>query len=590
MAQGKAFLDVWSKLSPQGKPPDTEFLQICGYDCEMSANEQILERIRLCNERLEHAINVIKTEGFILKWLTEVLNIKDSNECDSECHEVVNFFYPSTYFNTLLTSADPAPKSVATEDVASSQNATSGNVPNGESINLLEACDLNEGRNKAISEVAEAGFNNQPEHTHDGSVDEKLEFGFNNIRGMARVNSGKLFSRENNEFDEQRISLHEDNKAAEGNKLLTNNKPEEIDEHDVSQTITDEERSPTGSESEEEETMEDRSHEMNSPGRDKPAGVKSRALATVLSPLAKGINKAKSRGKRRSSSGSKHRRSDSRDSATSGELEADDVDLTHHTESRTLHDSESEFLSDRSEVRIKINDICLTNEEDMAADGDDICLDVNFPIDGRRDVDFAREGISEDNEETKDGDAEEARCEETTEDSPDVILGVVDELISYLEGIEVVSSDEGESPQEEPGEGEDLMLFGGVIKPRQPHRSRKQLDSVMSIGNVSIISADSCVTPWSIDVAACEMQSADSSAEEDNASSVTSEARPSPEVSPGLPSQETKKILGAQSSPPPVRPPRRSKTERLSRTLESPKKLGSLHADDDDVFRKGYEG
>lgn len=596
MDQKEAFLAAWRKFSPQGKPPDTEFLQYCGCDGNSSSNEQVMERIHSCNERLEHAINVIKSEGFVLKWLTEVLNVKDVNESESELDKVLNFFFPSTYFDALFRlhgkSADTAP-TVATEDGTSFGYQSSKEMPDGENNILMDCCDLNEGRNKTISKVAEAGFSDEPENTLDGSHDGTSEFGFNNTLGMTGVNSGKLFSRENNQFDKEKSSLHDDNNTTEGNKLLANNNPEERDEHDVSQTFSNEERNPTGSESEEDESMEDVTHESDSREEEKPVGLKNRTLATVFSPLARGINKAKSKGKwhlPRSSSGSKHRRSDSRDSATSGE--GDDLNFANHTESKTLEDLDTEVLLDTGEVQIKLNDICVTNQENMAADGG-VCSDVNPPIDGYRDVvDFTRQGISENNEKkSQDIESEESRCEETNDDPHDVIIEVVDELISYLEGIEVVSSDEfegeGESPHEDEPEGNDF-IFGGVIRPRKPLRSRKQLDSVMSIGNVSVMSADSCVSPWSIDVAAYEMQSADSSAEEDNASG---ESRPSPEPSPGLPTVAPVKTLGGQSTPPPVRPPRRSKTERLSRTFESPKKLGAVNADDDEVFGiKGYEG
>lgn len=601
MDQTEAFLDTWRKFFPQAKPPDTEFLQFCGCDGERSSNEQVLERISFCCERLEEAVNVIKSEGFVFKWLTEVLDVKALHESDSELNKVLNAFFPSALLHEKSRASDTAPKSIATEEGIGTEyfQEITIEMPDGENSNILYVCDLNEGWNKTISKVAEAGFADESRQTFDGSEDEKLVFGFHNTRGITGVDSGKLFSRENNEFDEEKSSLHDDNNTTEGNKLLANNIPEKRDEHDVNQTFSNEERNPTGSESQEVKSMEEGTHEFNSPEKEKPAGPKNRTLATVFSPLAKGINKAKSKGKSylpRSLSNSKHRRSDSRDSATS--VEGVDVNLPSHAESETLKYLDREVLLDTGEVHIKLNDILLTNEESMAAEGDGVCSDVKSSIDRCRDVvDFTRQGVSENNEEKEDNETMEGRCEEAIDDSPEVILEVVDELISYLEGVEVVSSDEfeeaeleGDSPPEEPDEGNDFMLFGGVIRPRKPLRPRKQLDSVMSIGNVSVMSADSCVCPWAIDVAASEMQSADSSAEEDNVSSETSETRPSPEPSPGLPSTEPKKTLQAPNTPPPVRPPRRSKTERLSRTFESPKKLGALSVGDDEVFGKGYEG
>ena len=97
MDQGEAFLAAWMNFSPEGKPPDTEFLQFCSCDGETSSNEVVVERISLCKERLERAINVLKSEGFILKWLTDVLHVKDVNQSHSELDKVLNLFFPSAF-------------------------------------------------------------------------------------------------------------------------------------------------------------------------------------------------------------------------------------------------------------------------------------------------------------------------------------------------------------------------------------------------------------------------------------------------------------------------------------------------------------
>ena len=594
MDHREAFIAAWINIFPNIKPPSTEFLQFCGCGGENRSQEQIFERINLCKERLDSALNVLKSEGFILKWLTGILHTKDVYQSDSELVKVLNMFFPSS-FEPWTMLMDTAPKSVTTEVATGTESTSVSNEPNGNNSNLLDNCDLNEERNKAISEVVEAGFVHGSEQALGGSEDEKsLELDFNNKRGMTGV-PGKLFSSENNEFDEEECSLYDDQNTTEGNKLLSNNNTEERVEHDVRKTISREEENPTGSNPQDEQTVEEMSHESNSPDTEKPAGRKDRTLATVFSPLSKGINKAIPKGKwqlpRSPLSSSKHRRNDSKGSAASSE--GDDFS-SHHTESETPENLDSEVLSDDSEVRIKLNDIYLTNQADiMAGEGGGVCSGETSPIERHGDVvDFRGQGNSEDIKENKSIESEGNARGETADDSSDVILEVVDELISYLEGIEVVSSDEfeaeGESPHEEEEEPE-FMLFGGAIRPRKPHRPRKQLGSVMSIGNVSLMSTDSCVAPWSIDVAASEMQSADSSGEEDN---VSSETRPSPGTSPGcgLPNMESKEKLEAPSTPPPKRPPRRSKTERLSRTLETPKKLIKASVsgdDDDDVFGKG---
>ena len=601
-----AFLTAWRSFFPTAKLPDTDFLQFCGCGSD-SSNDHVLRRFNLCKERLDNAINEIKREGFILKWLTEVLNVTDSKKRDLELDKVVNLFFPST-LNQASTNwheqEDPKVDSSIVViqvggDGSEFYNSKEVCLLNNEDSNLLNVCNLNE-ESKQISKETEARFPLEESVLNvdgnvDGSEKVKLEFGFNNKQGNSGAASGELFSEENNEFDEEKSLLLDDINVAEGNKLSANDNTVKGSENDVRLTRTNYERIPTGSSEEEEiEEMEDESHESNSPEGEKPAGIRNRTFATVFSPLAKGINKARLKGKRHlaRSSGPKHKRLDSHESTTSG----DDVDLLNHSESKTFEKLDSEGLldNDNAEVHVKpSNDICAANQESMAADSEG-CLVPSYRID--RDLaDFTRQGTSENNAlEKKDMNSQEGRCEQRSiEESPDVIIKVVDELISYLETIEVVSSDELEGESPPASELDDFMLFGGVIRPRKPLRSRRQLDSVLSAGNVSLMSADSCVSPWAIDVAASEMQSADSSEQEDNACCDSSEARPSEGTSPSLPSVESSKQPTGSSTPPPVRPPRRSKTERRSRTLDSPKTLGTMNTDDDEVFGKddkGYEG
>ena len=598
MDKREAFLTAWRSFFPTAKLPDTDFLQFCGCGSD-SSNEQVLERFNLCKERLDNAIKEIKREGFILKWLTEVLNVTDSRKIDPELDKVLNFFFPSTLYQpSTFWHEQGMDASIVVIQVGGEgsefHNFTEVSLPKSEDSNLLNVCNLNE-ESKPISQETEAVFPlNEPELNVDGSEKVTLELSFNNKQGNSGAASGKLFSEENNEFGEEKSSSLDDINIAEGNKLSANNNTEKGSENDVRLTRTNDERIPTGSSEEEEiEEMEDDSHELNSPEGEKPAGIRSRTFATVFSPLAKGINKARLKGKRHlaRSSAPKHKRSDSHESTTSG----DDADFSNHSESKSFGKLDSEVLLDNAEVRVKSSDdICAANQESEAADSE-ACLAPSCRND-RDLVDFTRQGTSENNAvEKKDMNSQEDRCEQegTIEESPDVIIEVVDELISYLEGIEVVSSDELEGESPHASELDDFMLFGGVIRPRKPLRSRRQLDSVLSAGNVSLMSADSCVSPWAIDVAASEMQSADSSEQEDNASCDSSEARPSEGASPSLPSMESSKQPVGGSTPPPVRPPRRSKTERRSRTTDSPKTLGPLNADDDEVFGKddkGYEG
>ena len=585
----EAFLTAWRDFHPKGKLPDTDFLQFCDFDGDFASDEHVLERFNLCNERLEDAIRVFKSEGFILKWLREVLNVNISKGRDLELERVLNVFFPCELNRPASCPQDIASPSVAIEDVKKSdRDDFEKSSPLEDEEKYLRNTFAPDEECKDFRKDAKVIFppRDEPKLALDGSDGESC---FNdNIQGTSGVDSGKLFSSENNEFDEEKSSSHDGINIAEGNKLSANNNTEKESVNDVGLTRRNDQRDHTGSSEDEEPEMGDETPNLNYPERKKPTGHRNRALASVFSPLAKGINKAKSKGKSYLTrpSGPKHRRHDSHGSTTSG----DDVDFSDHAESKTSENLESEILSDSNEVDVKLHDICASNQFNMADEGDS-CL---APIDRGSHVDFTRQGFSENNAlDKKDSISEEDRCKkEKIAETPDVIIEVVDELISYLEGIEVVSSDdlEGESPHA--SEGDDFMLFGGVIRPRKPLRSRRQLDSVLSAGNVSLMSADSCMSPWAIDVAVSEMQSADSSEQEDNGND-SNDVGPTERASPSHHVKEISKQPNVEASPPPIRPPRRSKTERRSRTVGSPKKLGPVSADDDDVFGKddkGYEG
>ncbi|RMX45842.1 hypothetical protein pdam_00022703 [Pocillopora damicornis] len=504
----EAFLTAWRDFHPKGKLPDTDFLQFCDFDGDFASDEHVLERFNLCNERLEDAIRVFKSEGFILKWLRGVLNVNISKGRDLELERVLNVFFPCELNQPVSCPQDIASPSVAIEDVKKSdRDDFEKSSPLEDEEKYLNNTFAPDEECKDFRKDAKVIFppRDEPKLALDGSDGESC---FNdNIQGTSGVDSGKLFSSENNEFDEEKSSSHDGINIAEGNKLSANNNTEKESVNDVGLTRRNDQRDPTGYSEDEEPEMGDETPNLNYPERKKPTGHRNRALASVFSPLAKGINKAKSKGKSYLTrpSGPKHRRHDSHGSTTSG----DDVDFSDHAESKTSENLESEILSDSNEVDVKLHDICASNQFNMADEGDS-CL---APIDRGSHVDFTRQGFSENNAlDKKDSISEEDRCKkEKIAETPDVIIEVVDELISYLEGIEVVSSDdlEGESPHA--SEGDDFMLFGG------------------------------------------------------------------PNV---------------EASPPPIRPPRRSKTERRSRTVGSPKKLGPVSADDDDVFGKddkGYE-
>ena len=582
MDEKQAFLAAWRNFDLSEEPPDMNFILCCNdSDDESLLKMQLFERLNSCKERLQQAVRVIKREGFILKWLADAYGVRDENQSQSDLEKVLRILFPSAT-EQLSPSNQPTTRSAATQTGNAAEVHSFRDISSFENVTLFDDCDsVERDDGKQVEELA----NYEPQLAVDGSDCENC-LGFENTQGTSGAHSSKLFSRENNEFDEGESLFHDGITVAEGNVISANDNTEDGTEEDV--TGIGVEREPCTR-----ENMDEESNNLDSPGQDKPAGHKGRVFTTVLAPLAKGFNKARSKGKwhlpQSPSSSQKHQRSYSHGSSTSDD---NDVNFSSPTESKTLANRDRE---DIYYTEVDLNDISAIIPENMA--GVEIGSPETDSSNVQRNCDVvasqtSRRGIEDDNHrEKKESRTEEGRCEkivrDKNEESPSVIIEeVVDDLILYLERIELESSDEGESPLD----GEEIP-FGGVIRPRAPLRPRRQLESVLSLGNVSVLSGDSCASPWAIDVAASEMQSADSSEQEDNVScdlveitAVTNSTSNQPDTA-----QEKKPVENV--TPPPVRPPRRSRTERRSRTVGSPKRLKApVDVGDDEVFGKEEKG
>ena len=176
-------------------------------------------------------------------------------------------------------------------------------------------------------------------------------------------------------------------------------------------------------------------------------------------------------------------------------------------------------------------------------------------------------------------------------DVEDQETGIVNELISYLEGIEIENSSEEEGEDSAASEGSGQMLLGFQENPSAIFR-KKQLQSVLS--TTSGLSTDSCLSPWTLDRAMAEIHSADSSDQDD---APADSGEPSPvEANPAsvsIPNVTEGGVPEATLSP--VRPPRRRSKRGMvrSHTVGIPKEIKTAvraYSEEDDVFRKEEEG
>lgn len=159
---------------------------------------------------------------------------------------------------------------------------------------------------------------------------------------------------------------------------------------------------------------------------------------------------------------------------------------------------------------------------------------------------------------------------------------VVDDLISYLEGIELENSSDGEDSAASEGSGQISYGFrsknGAVIR-------KKQLQSALS--TASAISTDSCLSPYALDVAMSEIHSAESS-DQDETSSIGDNTVPKV-IEGDVPTKPK----------PPAKPPRRRSKKGMVRahTVGTPievKTKSRGYSEEDEVFSKeeeeGYKG
>lgn len=164
---------------------------------------------------------------------------------------------------------------------------------------------------------------------------------------------------------------------------------------------------------------------------------------------------------------------------------------------------------------------------------------------------------------------------------------VVDDLISYLEGIEFASSEEEDSAA---SEGSGQMSYGFYEKNGALIR-KKQLQSALS--TASGVSADSCLSPYALDLAMSEIHSAESSDQDELSSETPSPLRGNSESIPKI--TEGDEPIKPK---PPAKPPRRRSKKGMVRahTVGTPVEVKTKsrgYSEEDEVFSKeeeGYEG
>ena len=610
MERREAFLAAWREEFGSEEPPDLEVLQCDDQDL-------CLERMNFCKRRIQDSIEELRREGFLLKWLSDTNNIDISldNENVSLITEVMRVLFDRCSIRTgELHSSEKTTQTLAPlAAVLDDELKESRKLLNDEKSNVLDSSDSAACGN--ATKCFEQEFSN---HQHGAIGGNGSRVGYDvrlneNNPGAAVEIQFELFSKINTESCDKEASSHGQIGIRETDTSLANDKSSSSNEEDVkTEDVSSETESRPDSSSSSTEAMAEISGNSSAlkTNKESPAStedlheassVADRPLCTVFAPFAAGnIRSQEEKGSKSKwhiphiprKFRHKHEPSHTHDgvlqtssdkpqhSENKREMQDElerfeggshgDINLSHDDGSHNIVLGESSSTS-------AINSIEVEGKDHIAVVNEPVELTLRIGMDssidnvGTNTLALSSETLSED---TLDN-AEES--EEVVPDTPDAIE-VIGDLLSYLDTVEVISSDEEDTPR-------DVMALKRLEAVKG---TRKQLTSVLSTASTQ--SADSCIPPWSIDVAVAEL--GDSSDPEDTHSFGSHTAIDSKS------SEKLSSLAGEicaefnVDDPLPVRPPRRNKSDRRSlRTITF--EVQKLRIGDDEVFKPvddGYEG
>ena len=523
MERKDRFLTAWNERFDGIEPPDLEF-----------EDDSLLERRNLCVRTLHDAFSVIKSEGFLLNWISEILDIRDDNYEEPDLGRILHIIRAESTgkeFISKVENGDESPSSPNENPSQDEENVhrKSSHINQEGDFVIFDVCDTSE-------DIPEAA-NTEAKTAH--------------VNTLVDESSGSTANAEENPCPDGGSELF---------KAIT-----ESGENENRAVVSDE-----GSTHDEEENIGQKLKECESASARDENLTTDRASEGSLESSKTPCNSCFSPDVMSESQPPE----DSNEEGTlveenRAECETS-VSMIPSILIRPASRNENEPYGSESRTESQ------QDTEETPATGHELPALAEQENDEER---SGHDSPADDNE------ASSSLCEPTVDES----VREVNDAMSFLDTVEMSSSDE-DSPCDDTILG---MTRGEKSYGSDRFRSRK-LDSIRSVGNASLLSMDSCVGAWALDVAASELHSADSSDENVVENQSTKPKRKSSEKKKTPLADGTKEFVftkeGEHEDFVPIRPPRRSKRDRKYRSVDSPRRC---IVGDDDVFKQedeGYEG
>lgn len=596
MEKRETFLASWRKEYGSQEPPESSFL-------ESDDEKLFLERLKCCKQRIQESVSVLRREGFLLKWLSDTLNVDIWTDEENALlfTEVMQVLFDHSSIKTdELHSVEKSIETLPFPAVLDKELEVPKELFNNKNSKELDSSNSTVNRSETRSgekESSECGV-----ETSGSQTAGNVRLNENNPAGAAVEIQFELFNKTNIESwnkggSRVHIEKRDTNVSVTSDKgLASTSREEEIEDRDACfESLESSSESSIAS-------VEDMAKNFGAPltaeaNKESPASLEDlcearsftdQPFSAICAPFAAGIiQKEGKRSKHKwhvpyishKHDRGKHERSQTHD----GVFDVARGKSQNAKKEGELNDCATQgfnkYLNDGSGTH---NIVLTTSAKNSIEEGKDRVAVVNEPVNITLRIDSASPTNDLENntrvfssethtsEDTVDTPEE---CEESTPDTPDAIE-VIGDLMSYLDTVEVISSDEDTS--------QDIITLTGL---RAASRTRTKLSSAIS--SMSVQSGDSCMSPWAIDVASAEL--GDSTDGEDTPAADS--------LPPGKSEESLSSLADAicaefDNEPLPIRPPRRNKSDRRSlRTVAFEAKKS--HIGDDEVFKPvddGYEG
>lgn len=596
MENKAAFQSFWRKNCPEEPFPELREL--------FESQDSLHQRVDLCKQNLSEALKIFKKEGLILRFLSKVLDSSDYDDFKGEvCGSLRLVFSDSMGFVTEVNDL----QNESSNELCSSADGADGKRLEDEPVTdepfLIRGDSFAftiDTKIKEKSDKTSEGLQNESESGPEpggsviGHLQATADLNESHSHSSTETSVGtntELFNNQNDKEFLSRESLpNVDIYYDEGRSEMLSNEDGEFGNESNKQLL----KATRDSNSMDGKSSDSEASKLKEDVQD----IGSVPLNAVCGPFKAGIlskerkctwNAEKSLGEHRwGSRGSYNLHQD--------------TEIAKPTETKLFESHKTEDGNKPKNIGIKDTEARESKTEGDSLDVKNMSTDHERVNDNSNEIKAKNEDSNLDISDHEDRPtlAEEETFFDSTEekealDSPDVVdqgTGIVDDLISYLEGIEMENSSEEEGDSSW-GSSNSNLPFGYQGKPNGIFR-KKQLQSVMS--TTSALSGDSCLSPWALDMAIAEIHSADSSDQEETPA----------ESSEPSPIDTHPKVLGDNSANdtnvsgiPPIKPPRKRSKKGMVRahTVGTPKEIRPSirgYSEEDEVFRKeeeeGYDG